>query len=65
MDAPLLSVRDLRKYFPIAGGPLGFRTVGIYAQEDRLSVHRFKADEAYQVGIGKGPVICSNVETLQ
>jgi pyruvate carboxylase len=35
---------------------LGFRTVAIYAQEDRLGVHRFKADEAYLVGEGKGPV---------
>jgi len=30
--------------------------VAIYSQEDRLSLHRFKADEAYQVGAGKGPV---------
>ncbi|HWL50846.1 MAG TPA: pyruvate carboxylase [Chthoniobacteraceae bacterium] len=35
---------------------LGLRTVAIYAQEDKLSVHRFKADEAYLVGEGKGPV---------
>jgi len=35
---------------------LGLRTVGIYSQEDRFSVHRFKADEAYLVGRGKGPV---------
>src|SRR5690606_35186021 len=27
-----------------------------YAQEDRYSIHRQKADEAYQVGQGKGPV---------
>src|SRR5258705_13349917 len=39
-----------------AATELGFRTVAIYAQEDRLSIHRFKADEAYLVGIGKGPV---------
>src|ERR1700685_1364738 len=39
-----------------AATELGLRTVGIYAQEDRLSVHRFKADEAYLVGAGKGPV---------
>src|SRR5204863_8648459 len=39
-----------------AGTELGLRTVAIYAQEDRLSVHRFKADEAYLVGQGKGPV---------
>jgi len=39
-----------------AATELGLRTVAIYAQEDRLSVHRFKADEAYLVGAGKGPV---------
>ncbi len=39
-----------------AASELGLRTVAIYAQEDKLSVHRFKADEAYQVGEGKGPV---------
>ncbi len=35
---------------------LGIRTVAIYANEDRLSLHRFKADEAYQVGHSLGPV---------
>jgi pyruvate carboxylase len=39
-----------------AATELGMRTVAIYAQEDRLSMHRFKADESYQVGEGKGPV---------
>src|SRR5438876_11047620 len=39
-----------------AATELGFRTVAIYAQEDRLSIHRFKADEAYLVGVGQGPV---------
>ncbi len=39
-----------------AATELNLRTVAIYAQEDRLSVHRFKADEAYLVGQGKGPV---------
>ena len=39
-----------------AATELGLRTVAIYAQEDRLSMHRFKADEAYLVGAGKGPV---------
>jgi pyruvate carboxylase len=29
---------------------LGLRTVAIYAHEDRFALHRFKADEAYQVG---------------
>ncbi len=39
-----------------AANELGLRTVAIYSQEDRLALHRFKADEAYQVGAGKGPV---------
>src|SRR5580704_233901 len=39
-----------------AATELGLRTVAIYAQEDRLSIHRFKADEAYLIGKGKGPV---------
>src|SRR5688572_33328606 len=39
-----------------AATELGLRTVAIYAEEDRLGAHRFKADEAYRVGEGKGPV---------
>jgi pyruvate carboxylase len=39
-----------------AATELGLRTIAIYAQEDRLSIHRFKADEAYLVGEGRGPV---------
>ena len=39
-----------------AATELDLRTVAIYAQEDRLCLHRYKADEAYQVGQGKGPV---------
>src|ERR1043166_2376645 len=39
-----------------AAPELGLRTVAISAQEDRCSLHRFKADEAYLVGEGKGPV---------
>ena len=35
---------------------MGLRTVAIYAQEDRFGIHRFKADEGYVVGVGKGPV---------
>jgi pyruvate carboxylase len=46
-----IAVRVLR-----AATELGLRTVAIYAQEDRFGVHRFKADEAYLVGEGKGPV---------
>jgi len=39
-----------------AANELGLRTVAVYSKEDRLALHRFKADEAYQVGDGKGPV---------
>ena len=39
-----------------AATELGIRTVAIYAKEDRFCVHRFKADEAYQLDDHKGPV---------
>ncbi|MGO9804737.1 MAG: pyruvate carboxylase [Steroidobacteraceae bacterium] len=39
-----------------AANELGLRTVAIYSQEDRFSLHRTKADEAYLVGPGKQPV---------
>ncbi|MBP7614224.1 MAG: pyruvate carboxylase [Steroidobacteraceae bacterium] len=39
-----------------AATELGIRTIAIYSQEDRFSLHRTKADEAYLVGRGKGPV---------
>ena len=39
-----------------AATELGMRTVAIYSNEDKHSMHRFKADEAYLVGEGKGPV---------
>ncbi|MDB4403367.1 ATP-grasp domain-containing protein, partial [bacterium] len=39
-----------------AATELGLRTVAIYAEEDRFSRHRFKADEAYQLDATKGPV---------
>src|SRR5512134_806852 len=39
-----------------AATELGLRTVAVYAHEDALSLHRFKADEAYLIGEGKGPV---------
>ena len=35
---------------------LGIATVAIYSDEDRLSLHRYKADEAYLIGQGKGPI---------
>ncbi|HYB60145.1 MAG TPA: pyruvate carboxylase [Methylomirabilota bacterium] len=46
-----IAIRILR-----AADELGLRTVAIYSQQDRLCLHRFKADEAYLIGEGKGPV---------
>lgn len=39
-----------------AAHELGIRTIAIYSREDRFSLHRFKADESYLVGEGKGPI---------
>ncbi len=46
-----IAIRVLR-----AANELGKQTVSVYAEEDKLSLHRFKADEAYQVGKDKGPI---------
>lgn len=35
---------------------LGIPTVGIFSHEDRMSLHRYKADESYQIGAGLSPV---------
>ncbi|MCH2175846.1 MAG: pyruvate carboxylase [Lentisphaeria bacterium] len=35
---------------------LGIRTVAIYTHEDRYALHRFKADEAYQIGSQGEPI---------
>ena len=34
----------------------GIRTAAIYSKEDRFALHRFKTDESYLVGEGKGPI---------
>lgn len=39
-----------------AANELGKKTVAVYAEEDKLSLHRFKADEAYLIGVGLSPV---------
>ncbi|WP_091739977.1 pyruvate carboxylase [Marininema mesophilum] len=35
---------------------LSIRTVALYSEQDHTALHRFKADEAYLIGEGKGPV---------
>ncbi|WP_237155164.1 pyruvate carboxylase [Oryzibacter oryziterrae] len=39
-----------------AANELGLKTVAVFAEEDKLALHRFKADEAYQIGKGMGPI---------
>lgn len=39
-----------------AANEMGKKTVAVYAEEDKLSLHRFKADEAYRIGEGMSPV---------
>ncbi|NND18496.1 MAG: pyruvate carboxylase, partial [Silicimonas sp.] len=39
-----------------AANELGKKTVAVYAEEDKFSLHRFKSDEAYRIGKGLGPV---------
>jgi pyruvate carboxylase len=46
-----IAVRILR-----AASELGIKTVAIYTYEDRYSLHRYKADEAYQVGRDEDPL---------
>src|SRR5262245_54343463 len=37
-----------------AATELGLRTVAVYSYEDRFSLHRFKADEAFLIGPVEG-----------
>ena len=39
-----------------AATEMNIKTVAIYSKEDLNSLHRYKADESFQVGAGKSPV---------
>jgi pyruvate carboxylase len=39
-----------------AAAEMGIGTVSVYSHSDRYALHRFKADESYLVGEGKGPI---------
>lgn len=39
-----------------AANELGIATVAVYSNEDKLALHRFKADESYLIGDGLSPV---------
>ena len=46
-----IAIRVLR-----AANEMGKSTVAVFAEEDKLSLHRFKADESYRIGATRGPV---------
>lgn len=46
-----IAIRVLR-----AASEMGIRTIAIYTYEDRYSLHRYKADEAYQIGGEEEPL---------
>ena len=46
-----IAIRILR-----ASAELAIRTVSVYTHEDRYSPHRYKADEAYQIGADDEPL---------
>ena len=46
-----IAIRVLR-----AAAELGIRTVSVFTHEDRFSSHRYKADEAYQIGADDDPL---------
>jgi pyruvate carboxylase len=46
-----IAIRILR-----AGSELGIRTLAVFTHEDRYSPHRYKADEAYQIGEDDSPL---------
>jgi len=46
-----IAIRILR-----AASEMNIRTVAVYTYEDRYSLHRYKADEAYQIGSEEDPL---------
>lgn len=59
--------RDFRRVLTANRGEIAIRifractelrkqTIAIYSEQDSLALHRYKADEAYLVGAGKGPI---------
>jgi pyruvate carboxylase len=53
---PLRQVARRKRTYQSAAHALGIKAVSTYQQDDRVSLHRMKADEACLVGEGRGPV---------
>ena len=46
-----------------AANELGLKTVAVWAEEDKYALHRFKADESYQ--IGRGPHLTRDLGPIE
>lgn len=46
-----------------AANELGLKTVAVWAEEDKLALHRFKADESYR--IGRGPQLARDLGPIE
>jgi pyruvate carboxylase len=46
-----IAIRILR-----SAAELGIKTIAVYTFEDRYSLHRYKADESYQIGVDEEPL---------
>lgn len=52
----LLNVGEIAIRVFRACNELGIKSVAIYSEQDKMHMHRLKADESYLVGKGKAPV---------
>lgn len=48
-----------------AATELGLRTVAVYSHEDRFSLHRYKADQAFLIGPATGGSRSSRILTVK
>src|SRR5256885_10269832 len=51
---PVANRREIAIRVMRAGTELGLGTVAVFTYEDRFALHRFKADESYQIGPEQG-----------
>ena len=51
-----MKLHRIRKLLVANRSEIAIRTVAVYAHDDRFALHRFKADEAYEVGSDREPI---------